>query len=187
MWLYLQKAPSCSWGHTPLGWLYGDRLLSGWRWFDVASIDMSLSKLWELVMDSGMLQFMGLQRIGHNRATALNWTDVAFSPSQGSLPYLCLPSRFFFFFYHPTVCLSLTWTISLTLVRLVMDASRPRLLGPWQARLSFDKTTYSSTFDRSSSLPEAFIVKDAEVERTWGGWSWSPFYSLGKIPWTFGS
>ena len=99
MWLYLQKAPSCSWGHTPLGWLYGDRLLSGWRWFDVASIDMSLSKLWGLVMDSSMLQFMGLQRIGHNRATALNLTDVAFSPSQGSLPYLCLPSRFFFFFF----------------------------------------------------------------------------------------
>ena len=31
-------------------------------------VDMNLSKLWELVMDrkSGMLQSIGLQRIGHN-------------------------------------------------------------------------------------------------------------------------
>ena len=31
------------------------------------SMDMSSSKLWELVMDrkSGMLQSMGLQRVGH--------------------------------------------------------------------------------------------------------------------------
>ena len=32
------------------------------------SMDMSLSKLWELVKDKkpGMLQFMGLQRVGHD-------------------------------------------------------------------------------------------------------------------------
>ena len=98
-----RRIPSCSRGHTPFGWLYRDRLLSGWRWFDVASIDMSLSKLWELVMDSGMLQFMGLQRVRHNWATVLNWTDVAFSPSQGSLSYLCLPSCCFFFITPPFV------------------------------------------------------------------------------------
>ena len=37
-------------------------------------MDMSLSKLWELVMDrcTGMLQSMGSQRVGHNWVTELN-------------------------------------------------------------------------------------------------------------------
>ena len=40
------------------------------RWWDgiTDSMDMSLSKLWELVMDRkpGVLQSMGSQRIGHD-------------------------------------------------------------------------------------------------------------------------
>ena len=40
-------------------------------WLDgiTDSVDMNLGKLWELVMDreaSGVLQSMGLQRLGHN-------------------------------------------------------------------------------------------------------------------------
>ena len=53
----------------------------GWqkmRWLDCItnSMDMSLSKLWELVMDKrpGVLQSMGSQRVGHSWATELNWT-----------------------------------------------------------------------------------------------------------------
>ena len=43
------------------------------RWLDgiIDSVDMSLSKLQEMVKDRkpGMLQSMGLQRVGHNLAT----------------------------------------------------------------------------------------------------------------------
>ena len=41
-------------------------------------MDMSLGKLQESVMDreAGVLRFMGLQRVGHDWATELNWTKT---------------------------------------------------------------------------------------------------------------
>ena len=40
-------------------------------------MDVSLSELQELVMDreAGVRRFMGSQRVGHDWATELNWTE----------------------------------------------------------------------------------------------------------------
>lgn len=79
---------------------------------------------------------------------------MAFSPSGG--PFL---SHLQSHFCHSTLCFSLTWNLSLTTARLVMDDSWTMLMRGWQTSIPH-KTTFSWTFDilGSPTPTKAFII-----------------------------
>ena len=88
------------------------------RWLDgiTDSMDMSLSKLWELVMDRkpGMLQSMGSQRVGHDWATELNWCKgPSMWPETVKVQHVHVP-LLFPWFRITWKCLIKTFSIPLT-------------------------------------------------------------------------
>ena len=73
------------WGRRRRGW---QRM----RWLDgiTDSMDVSLSELREMVMDreACVLWFMGLQRVRHDWATELNWSNLAWMSTNKAIFYM---------------------------------------------------------------------------------------------------
>ena len=103
------------------------------RWLDgiTASMDMSLGGLrdWRWTGRPGMLQFMGLQRVGHDWVTELNWTHLMNDLVQclsNHCKYLVMFVKGKTLVYKPVfkfrISWILNWTIKLNNITFLKDS-----------------------------------------------------------------
>ena len=80
--------PGKDWGQEEKGMTEDEKVewLTQWTWV------WEDSRSWWWTGSPGLLQFMGLQRVGHDWATELNWTDL--------LPIYKLPNKNKFVFFN---------------------------------------------------------------------------------------
>ena len=104
---HMQRADSLEktwcWERLRAGGKGDDRGWDGW----MASLTQWVnSRSWWWTGRPGVLQFMGLQRVRHDWATELNWTELTLSPYSPIEPFSCfllsLPTHVPFFYNHWT-------------------------------------------------------------------------------------
>ena len=71
----------------------------------IDSMDVNVSELWEMVIDreAWRLRFMGLQRVGHDWVTELNWTELNIK-TMNQIPLLIIYFKIVTFTHAVALC-----------------------------------------------------------------------------------
>ena len=123
------------------------------RWLDGITdlMDVSLSELrsWWWTGRPGMLRFMGSQRVGHDWATELNWTEL-------KSPYVSKPEVFLSLLFSHSVVSDSLWSHGRQHARLPCPSLSPRVYAnscPWSW---WYHPTILSSVTPFSSCPQSF-------------------------------